>query len=225
VTEVPKWGMVIDLFRCIGCHGCTYSCKAENNTGRGVFWARVFDYEVGKYPRVTRSFLPMPCMMCEDAPCEQACPSGATYRRKDGIVAVDADKCVGCKTCMLACPYDARFMNSEEVYFDPAESPRDRLRASLRQPGAVEKCTFCKERIDRGLAQGLTPGSDWDATPACVNACPANARVFGDLQDPDSEISRLIATHSAEPLRRELSTRPSVYYISASKPIQRGEVG
>lgn len=222
---MAKWGMVIDLFRCIGCHGCTYSCKAENNTGIGVFWARVYDYEVGKYPNVTRSFLSMPCMHCEDAPCEQACPSGATYRRPDGIVAVDTAICIGCKTCMLACPYDSRFMNNNETYFDPAGSPRDQERASIRKPGTVEKCHFCKDRIDWGLANGLKPGQDWDATPACINACPANARIFGDLDDPDSEVSRLITAHNAEPLHAEFGTRPSVYYISAGKPIKRGETG
>lgn len=223
--EVAKWGMVIDLFRCIGCHGCTYACKAENNTGKGVFWARVYDYEVGKYPNVTRSFLPMPCMHCQDAPCEEACPTGATYRREDGIVAVDVDKCIGCRTCMLACPYEARFENTKESYFNPAENPKDQERANVRKARTVEKCTFCKERIDWALAQGLTPGQDWDATPACVNACPANARVFGDLEDPESEVSRLITTHHAEPLHSELGTRPSVYYISASKPLQRSETG
>lgn len=220
---MAKWGMVIDLFRCVGCHGCTYACKAENNTGVGVFWARVLDYEVGTYPNVTRSFLPMLCMNCENAPCETDCPSGATYRRPDSIVAVDTSKCTGCKTCILACPYDSRFLNSEESYLDPAASLRDRRRASTRKPGTVEKCSFCKERIDWGLARGLAPGRDWDATPACVNACPTNARVFGDLNDPDSQVSKLVASRKAEPLHPELGTKPSVYYISANKPLQRGK--
>jgi len=210
--------MVIDLFRCIGCHACTYACKAENSTGKGVFWTLVYDYERGKYPNVIRSFLPMLCMHCENAPCEQVCPSGATYRRVDGIIAIDQNKCISCKACMVACPYHVRFQNPEDSYL-AAEAHQKQERAIPRQPGIVEKCNFCKDRIEWGIAHGLTPGVEWDANPACVNACPVNARTFGDLDDPDSEILRLISSQKGEVLHEEFGTSPSVFYTSAGRPL------
>lgn len=210
--------MAIDLFRCIGCHACTYACKAENTTGKGVFWTLVYDYERGKYPNVIRSFLPVLCMHCKDAPCEQVCPSGATYRRVDGIIAIDQNKCIRCRACMVACPYHVRFQNPRESYF-AAEGGQKQERDVRRQPGIVEKCNFCKDRIEWGIAHGLTPGLEWDANPACVNACPVNARTFGDLDDPNSEISRLISNQKGEVLHGELGTSPSVFYISFGRPL------
>ena len=215
---MSRWGMVIDLFRCIGCHACTYACKAENTTGKGVFWTFVYDYERGKYPNVIRTFLPLLCMHCENAPCEQVCPSGATHKRVDGIVAIDQNKCIGCKACMVACPYHVRFENPEDTYLT-TEGYRKEECSILRQPGTVEKCNFCKDRIERGIAHGLTPGVEWDANPTCVNACPVNARTFGDLDDPKSEISRLIGSHKGEVLHGEFNTGPSVFYVSVGRPL------
>ena len=210
--------MVIDLLRCIGCHACTYACKAENTTGKGVFWTLVYDYERGKYPNVIRSFLPILCMHCENAPCEQVCPSGATHKRMDGIIAIDQNKCIGCKACMVACPYHVRFENPEDTYLT-MEGHQKKERSISRHPGIVEKCNFCKDRIEWGIAHGLTPGLEWDANPACVNACPANARAFGDLDDPNSEISRLISSQKGEVLHGEFGTSPSVFYISVGRPL------
>lgn len=210
--------MIIDLLRCIGCHACTYACKAENTTGKGVFWTLVYDYERGKYPNVIRSFLPILCMHCENAPCEQVCPSGATHKRVDGIIAIDQNKCISCKACMVACPYHVRFENPEDTYLT-TEGYQKQKRYSLRQPGIVEKCNFCKDRIEWGIAHGLTPGLEWDANPACVNACPANARAFGDLDDPNSAISRLVSSQKGEVLHGEFGTSPSVFYISAGRPL------
>lgn len=215
---MPRWGMIIDLVRCIGCHACTYACKAENTTGKGVFWTLVYDYERGKYPNVIRSFLPILCMHCENAPCEQVCPSGATHKRVDGIIAIDQNKCISCKACMVACPYHVRFENPEDTYLT-TEGYQKQKRYSLRQPGIIEKCNFCKDRIEWGIAHGSTPGLEWDANPACVNACPANARAFGDLDDPNSEISRLISSEKGEVLHGEFGTSPSVFYISAGRPL------
>jgi phenylacetyl-CoA:acceptor oxidoreductase subunit 1 len=212
--------MVIDLLRCIGCHACTYACKAEHRTGKGVFWTLVYDYERGKYPNVMRSFLPILCMHCEDAPCRQVCPTGATSKRRDGIVVIDPNKCIRCKACMIACPYQARFENPEDTY----PTMDDRLkqeRPVLRQRGIVEKCNFCKDRIEWAETHGLTPGKEWDANPACVNACPVNARTFGDLNDPTSEISKLIISQKADVLHGELGTGPAVFYISDGRPSSR----
>jgi len=212
--------MIIDLFRCIGCHACTYACKAENATGKGVFWTLVFDYERGNYPNVIRSFLPILCMHCEKGPCEQVCPSGATHKRADGIMAIDQNKCIRCKACMVACPYQVRFQNPEDSDV-AAESHQKRQRSISRQPGIVEKCNFCKDRIERGMAHGMKPGSEWEANPACVNACPVNARTFGDLDDPNSEISRLISSHKGEVFHGEFGTGPSVFYISVGRPLPK----
>ena len=215
---MARWGMVIDLFRCIGCHACTYACKAENNTGKAVFWTWVYDYEQGKYPNVSRSFLPILCMHCEDAPCRIVCPSGATFKRVDGIVAIDPNKCIGCRACMVACPYHVRFENPEDTDSTTGGYQRQE-RYALRQPGIVEKCNFCKDRIEWGIAHGLTPGVAWDANPTCVNACPVNARTFGDLNDPESEISRLISSQKGEVLHGEFGTSPSVFYISVGRSL------
>jgi phenylacetyl-CoA:acceptor oxidoreductase 27-kDa subunit len=213
-----RWGMVIDLFRCIGCHACTYACKAEHRTGKGVFWTLVYDYERGKYPNVMRSFLPILCMHCKDAPCAQVCPSGATYQRADGIIAVDPKKCISCKACMVACPYHVRFKNPEDAYLTE-EGHQEQEHAPLRQPGIIEKCDFCKDRIEQGKKHGLISGRDWDANPACVNACPVNARTFGDLNDQESEVSKLIRSQKGDVLHEELGTGPAVFYISAGKPL------
>ena len=213
-----RWGMVIDLFRCIGCHACTYACKAEHRTGKGVFWSLVYDYERGKYPNVIRSFLPILCMHCEDAPCKQVCPTGATYKRRDGIIAVDPNKCIRCKACMIACPYRARFENPADPY-PMTEGHLKQERDALRQPGVIEKCNFCKDRIEWAETRGLVPGMEWDANPACVNACPVNARTFGNLNDPESEISKLISNQKGDVLHGELGTGPAVFYISAGRPL------
>ena len=215
---MARWGMAIDLFRCIGCHACTYACKTENTTGKGVFWTWVYDYEQGKYPNVFRSFLPVLCMHCEDAPCRIVCPSGATYKRADGIVAIDPNKCINCKACMVACPYHVRFENPEDTDLTK-DGYQQQEQHVMRQPGIVEKCNFCKDRIEWGKAHGLTPGVEWDANPVCVNACPVNARTFGDLSDPDSEISRLISSQKGEVLHGEFGTSPSVFYISVGRSL------
>ena len=142
---------------------------------------------------------------------------GPAISRPDGIVIVDYDKCVGCRYCVLACPYGARTANEkrERYYPDEEPTPLDKLSNEKHKVGTVEKCTFCAHRIDKGLAQGLKPGIDWDATPACCIACPTGARVFGDLSDPDSEPSRLIRERSSYQLLPEMATKPNVYYLSS----------
>ena len=206
-----RWGMVIDQAKCVGCGHCTMACRANNDVPPNMEWNRLV--EAGEVNGKTR-YLPVPCMQCGDAPCANICMVGATYQRPDGIVMMDYDKCIGCRYCEIACPYGARAFNWEE-FDDPNPAvPRWGQPEVARRPrGVVEKCSFCYQRIDRGLSMGLTPGVDQAATPACVVACPMGARVFGDLNDPDSPVSKLLANHASFRLREGLGTDPAVYYL------------
>ncbi len=200
-----RYGMVIDLKRCFGCYGCQVSCKAEHATPPGVFFARVVKRESGTYPNVRKVFLPMLCMHCETPPCEAVCPTGATFKRPDGIVDIDREICVGCRYCMQACPYEARYFHAKERFYFGAQGPTEYEAVGYAQhpTGVVMKCDFCAQRLTRG------------EEPSCVLTCPTNARTFGDLEDPHSEVNRLIKERGGEPLHPELGTGPSVYYLPA----------
>lgn len=208
----PKWGMLIDINLCIGCQYCTFSCEAVNNLADDMRYCVVTTEttQSGK-----EFFLSRPCMHCDEAPCVHVCPVKATYKRPDGIVAMDYDMCIGCRYCQVACPYDARVFNWKEPIERSPQSPDFGLQEVPNRPrGVVEKCTFCSHRIDPGLKRGLIPGIDPQATPACVVACPTHARLFGDLSDPESSISvALTESKTTLRLREELSTEPRVYYI------------
>jgi phenylacetyl-CoA:acceptor oxidoreductase subunit 1 len=213
-----RWGMAIELKRCIGCYECVLACKAEHFLPPEVFWNWVLIGESGKYPSVTKLIYNVRCNQCADPACVKACPTGATQQREDGIVWVDEDKCVGCRYCMIACPYQMRTMyeDGNTQYFPGQElTEHEKIGQELypHQPGVVQKCIFCKERIDAGLAAGLTPGIDREATPACVISCPTKAMHFGDLDDPYSEINRLIKEKKGKPFHPEYGTDPSIYYI------------
>ena len=200
-----RYGMVIDLKRCFGCYGCQVSCKAEHATPPGVFFARVVKRESGTYPNVRKVFLPMLCMHCETPPCEAVCPTGATFKRPDGIVDIDREICVGCRYCMQACPYEARYFHAKERFYFGAQGPTEYEAVGYAQhpTGVVMKCNFCAHRLARG------------EEPSCVMTCPTNARTVGDLEDPHSEVNRLIKERGGEPLHPELGTGPSVYYLPA----------
>lgn len=206
------WGMVVNLDQCIGCEYCMRACTATNDVNAEEPWNIVI-------PEKTSAghtfFLSRPCLHCQNAPCVEVCPVKATYHREDGLVVMDYDRCIGCRYCQIACPYDARRFNwedrsDEENPYVPAWGTPE---VERRPRGVVEKCTFCIHRIDAGLEKGLKPGVDREATPACVNICPVGARVFGDLNDPDSRVSQLIASNPTFRLRDELGTNASVYYI------------
>lgn len=207
-----KWGMLIDINLCIGCQYCTFSCEAINNLADDMRYCVVTT-------ETTQSgdefFLSRPCMHCDEAPCVHVCPVGATYKRSDGIVAMDYDRCIGCRYCQVACPYDARVFNWREPIALSPQSPDFGYQEVPNRPrGVVEKCTFCSHRIDAGLERGLVPGVDTQATPACVVACPTNARIFGDMNNPQSPVSvALSEAKTTIRLREELSTDPRVYYI------------
>ena len=209
------WGMVIDLTKCIGCMTCTVACEVENFLPHGVSWGRVMDFEDGEYPNVERVYLPMPCMQCEEPACMKACPTEAISKREDGIVMTDYDKCIGCRLCIIACPYDSR------VYIEKVDLPAPllRLRREVRskhqilKEKTVSKCTFCAHRIDKAGEKGKTPGKDPEVTPLCVNTCIGHARYFGDLDDPESEVSKLAKSDRAFVLYEKAKTKPSVYYL------------
>lgn len=217
---MPRWGMVIDVKRCIACWSCSISCKEEHFLPPNVFWNRLIIGENGKFPTSRKLIYPVLCNHCSEAHCVEACPTGATFKREDGIVLVDYDQCVGCRACVVSCPYQQRTFYdqataNQEYFPGQGKTPFEKLGEEIYpfQKGTVIKCNFCVERIDDGMQKGLKPGKDLDTTPACVNACPVGARVFGDLDDPDSEISHIIKSHTGKPLRPEFGTEPAVYYI------------
>jgi len=208
-----RWGMVIDLSKCVGCDYCVYACQAVNDTNEDMRWniRETDETATGNVFHVTR-----PCLHCNNAPCVSVCPVKATYQRADGLVVMDYDRCIGCRYCQTACPYGARTFNwAERTDENPQVPDFGRPEVERRARGVVEKCTFCIHRIDAGLENGLMPGVDADATPACVNICPVTARYFGNLKDPNSEVSRIIAETPTLRLREDLGTDPNVYYIPA----------
>lgn len=200
-----RFGMVIDLKKCAGCYACVAACKAEHATPPGVYWCRVVKQETGTYPRVRRVPLPLQCMHCADPPCEKVCPTGATEQRADGIVFIDYGICMGCRACMIACPYQARYFLAElrPYYGSQGLTPYEAFgyAANGYVEGTVTKCNFCLERIDAGK------------DPACVANCPGRGRYFGDLDDPESEPSHLIRDRRGVQLHPEFGTNPSVYYL------------
>jgi phenylacetyl-CoA:acceptor oxidoreductase subunit 1 len=211
---MTRYVMVADLRRCVGCQTCTAACKEANATPPGVQWRRVLDIEVGEYPNVKRVFVPTGCQHCADPPCMQVCPTTATGQRADGIVTIDYDLCIGCAYCAVACPYEARFkVDKPKFAFGEEASISEQLRYDEKKIGVATKCTFCADRIDAGVAAGLAPGRDPEATPVCVNSCISGALVFGDIEDPNSEVARLLAENNSFRMHEEAGTSPGFYYL------------
>lgn len=207
--------MVIDLRKCIGCGACAVSCGMANTTETNM-WRRVFDCGTLANPEKRRLSLPMSCMHCRIPPCHKVCPTTATYIRDDGIVDVDPGKCIGCGYCVVACPYLARVVI---IRNDALQENRVMTTLLGKDPNGdyhcnvATKCNFCRQRVDDGLAGGLEPGSDPGATPVCVVNCTAKALHFGDLDNPKSEVSRLLKESRVMCLQEEIGTQPCVYYI------------
>jgi Fe-S-cluster-containing dehydrogenase component/formate-dependent nitrite reductase membrane component NrfD len=186
-----RYGFVIDQRKCIGCHACTVACKQENGVALGDFRTWVKYTEKGSFPSVTRNFLVERCNHCDDAPCVDICPVEALWRRDDGIVDFSGDRCIGCKACMAACPYDA-------IYIDPDSH-------------TIGKCNYCSHRVDVGLQ------------PACVNVCPVEAIITGDLDNPGSHISQLLSLQPSVVRRPEKGTKPKLFYLGADESAVNAE--
>ncbi len=219
-----KFGYGLDLSRCVGCRRCVYACVEENNQSRKnpqIQWIRVLEmdkahgvdvnhsdiyYDAEQVPRPGKFYMPVQCQQCDDPPCVKTCPVGATWKEKDGIVAIDYDWCIGCRCCMSACPYGARHFNWAEPDLPAAElNPRTHMLGNRPRPkGVVEKCTFCVQRTRQGLY------------PACVEICPVGARKFGNLLDPESEIRQAMDTKRVFILKEDLATHPSFFYFYAT---------
>ena len=232
-----RYGMVINLDRCTGCRACMLACKVENCTPQGIFWMYVFRLEEGEYPNVRISFMPRPCMHCDNAPCVKVCPVGARYMREDGLVATDFERCIGCRYCEVACPYGVNQFNwkkpADNYYLDwhdkellpvtggavpPYKNPdlseacgreKRHISGGGQRIGVIEKCTFCVHKVEKRMK------------PACVANCPTQALCFGDLADPDSEVSRLLAQKPSYRLLEELGAEPKVYYLGKIPSTER----
>jgi len=181
--------LVIDLNRCIGCYSCEIACKQEHEIDLGEYWNRVYtDGPVGTHPHITQYWLPTMCQQCENSPCIEVCPTGASYRDEEtGIVLIDRETCIGCKTCLPACPYGVRSYNVNK--------------------NVVGKCTLCKELTDK------------DELPACVKACCGEARFYGDLDDPESDASKVLASYDEADIHQlaDSGNGPSSYYILSER--------
>jgi molybdopterin-containing oxidoreductase family iron-sulfur binding subunit len=199
---MPRYGMVVDLRKCIGCHSCVVACKAEHNTPKGILQTNVLERELGKFPNVVRVFLPVLCNHCEEPTCVEVCPSQATTKREDGVVMIDFQKCIGCGACVEHCPYHARVLVQDNRTVFPDGKTVFEKPVHQRIPGRVAlKCDFCFFRVDKGKQ------------PACVEVCPVAARLFGDVGDEKSTVSGLIQKYKAWVMLPDKNTKPQVYYI------------
>jgi Fe-S-cluster-containing dehydrogenase component len=225
--EQRRWAMVIDLRKCVGCQACTIGCVAENKLPPGVVYRPVVQREVGEYPNVAIHFLPRPCMQCEHPSCVPVCPVHATWKRPDGVVVIDYDKCIGCRYCLNACPYAARTSDFGRYYTtgeaqgaapgsdgsisgSPApweglpsnEYGKQWIRKDHGSPaGNARKCHFCLHRLDQGLL------------PVCVTTCIGRATYFGDMRDPESLVTELVTRHNVQTLLPHWDNKPNCYYI------------
>lgn len=224
--SVPQWAMAIDLDRCTGCEACVVACNAENNIptagpdqaaqGRAKSWIRIDRYYEGEFPDIKVRFRPVLCQHCDDAPCEPVCPVYATYQNAEGLNVQVNSRCIGTRYCANNCPYTVRFFNWEAPRWDPPLDLQLNPDVSIRPAGVAEKCTFCAHKIKRAKLDADAEDrelADGDVQPACVQSCPAEAMAFGDMSDPKSRVSKMIASGRSEQLLPELGTKPRVHYL------------
>ena len=224
---MTRYGMVIDLHKCVGCGACQIGCKNENNVAEGMFWSHHIIETSGAFPSVRYEYTPTLCNHCTDAACVAVCPQGAMTKDENGITVHDSEKCIGCQTCLKACPYGVINYNEVAADSDQKNEPliegatgsakeleeksgcvfpyinkdRGATYPVVRPSSTVEKCTFCDHRVKNGLL------------PYCVEVCPAQSRIFGDLEDTNSDVSRALQEHEGRVLKPEEGTDPAVFYI------------
>lgn len=200
---MTRYAMVIDLNTCVGCNACMAACAMENQTPvwKNKWRTYVHEKEIGTAEEVRRRFFPRLCNHCSNPPCLTVCPTGATYQRADGIVMVDPERCMGCRACAMACPYDARY----EATYGDIKTGKEFYGELQRTSPSMDKCSFCAHRVEKGMK------------PACVETCVGSARMFGDLDNPADPVTRLVASGVAQPVMPHLGTRPNVYYIDDMK--------
>ena len=230
-----KWAMVVDIDRCTGCQACVVACQAENNIRlnddqaflrrRAMEWIRIERYWEGEYPNIRARFIPVMCQHCDNAPCEPVCPVYATHHNEEGLNVQVYPRCVGVRFCANNCPYQVRFFNWWEPVWP--ESLRNHLNSdvTVRSRGLMEKCTFCIQRIRRVQRQAAREGrllADGEVQPACVQACPTNALVFGNIKDTQSRVARLADNLRGYKLLKELGTGPNVIYLKKVDPYLHG---
>lgn len=223
---MPRWGMVIDLDKCTACQACVVACKVENNIpspstedalkNRTISWMTLIPLRSETSENQKATFLPRPCMQCDQPPCVRVCPVDATNISEEGIVRQIYARCIGCRYCTNACPYTVRYFNWHSPEWPEEAQEYLNPDVSIRPKGVVEKCTFCHHRLQKAKEEAraeereLRPG---DYIPACVEICPADAMFFGDLDDPGSQVSQLAKSPRAFRLLEELGTEPKVIYL------------
>ena len=231
--EKEKWGMVIDVDKCIGCQACVVACQSENNIPinaedifnqrRAIEWIRVERYWEGEFPNIKARFIPILCQHCGEAPCEPVCPVFATYHNEEGMNVQVYNRCIGTRFCANNCPYHVRFFNFWEPEWPDSLKNQLNPDVTVRSRGIMEKCTFCIQRIRRSKREASrdereVQDEDRGINPACVNACPTDTLYFGDFNDPDSKVSKLkkkeLGDHGrGYKLLDELGTDPNVIYL------------
>ena len=218
--------MVVDLDRCTGCEACVVACHAENNIptvgeqeaaiGRAMHWIRVERYYEGDFPNVKAKFQPVFCQQCDAAPCEPVCPTFASYHTDEGLNGQVYNRCIGTRYCANACPYNVRFFNFYNPVWEKPLNLQLNPDVSVREVGVMEKCTFCVQRIKATEISAKAEKrqlKDGEVQPACAQTCAPKALVFGDLNDPNSEVSRQAKSNRATRLLEELGTQPKVIYL------------
>jgi Fe-S-cluster-containing dehydrogenase component len=224
---IREWTMVVDLDKCTGCSACVVACHAENNVpmvseaevarGRGQHWIHIERYWEGDYPNLRAYFLPLMCQQCNRAPCEPVCPVYATlHSERENLNLQIYNRCVGTRYCQNNDPYKVRFFNFFAPVFDAPLNQQLNPDVTVRSFGVMEKCTFCIQRLRRAEEQARVenrPVTDGEVQPACAQACPPSALVFGDRHDPHSRVARLAGSPRAFRLLDHLGTEPSVFYL------------
>lgn len=219
-----RYGMVIDLHRCVGCAACDIACKSENNVPHDHHWSNHIIETTGTFPDTRYRYIPTLCNHCDNAPCVKNCPTTAMYKSAEGLTLHEPAKCIGCRLCQLACPYGVIYFNEKAPFAQFREDDQPAIAegsatgpeviaktgtpipdynpaSGMRGKGIVEKCNFCHHRLEE------------DKLPWCVESCPADARIFGDLNDPESPPRKALASHAPRVLQKEKGTRPRVFYI------------